>query len=51
VAKKSPIRSMTDEEWNELVEYWKSPKKWYVSSQNLNSCVIHATCALHVFYN
>lgn len=28
VAKKSPIRSMTDEEWNELVEYWKSPKKW-----------------------
>jgi hypothetical protein len=32
VTKMSPIRSMTDKQWNDLVEYWKSLKKWYVSS-------------------
>jgi hypothetical protein len=26
VPKTSPIRSMTDQEWNELVEYWKTSK-------------------------
>ncbi|PUZ39078.1 hypothetical protein GQ55_9G252900 [Panicum hallii var. hallii] len=26
VPKTSPIRSITDQEWNELVEYWKTPK-------------------------
>lgn len=28
VTKTSPIRSMSNEEWNDLVEYWKSPKGW-----------------------
>jgi predicted aldo/keto reductase-like oxidoreductase len=27
VSKSSPIKSMTDEQWNDLVESWKRPKK------------------------
>ncbi|XBH55726.1 hypothetical protein VPH35_077750 [Triticum aestivum] len=35
VTKTSPVRSMTDEQWNELVESWKDPKKWrYVELKN-----------------
>jgi hypothetical protein len=31
VIKTSPVRLMTDHEWNELVEYWKTPKRmvWF----------------------
>ncbi|XP_025826583.1 uncharacterized protein LOC112901927 isoform X2 [Panicum hallii] len=34
VPKTSPIRSMTDQEWNELVEYWKTPKGMEISQKN-----------------
>jgi hypothetical protein len=30
VSKSSPIKSMTDEQWNDLVESWKRQKRWYI---------------------
>ena len=30
--KTSPVRSMTDDQWNELAESWKDPQKWYIYS-------------------
>jgi hypothetical protein len=28
VPKTSPVISMTNEQWDELVEHWKNEKKW-----------------------
>ena len=27
VTKTSPVKSMTDTQWNDLVEFWKTPQK------------------------
>jgi hypothetical protein len=34
VPKTSPVKSMSNEKWLQLVESWKSPKKWYVCSES-----------------
>ncbi|TVU40488.1 hypothetical protein EJB05_13955, partial [Eragrostis curvula] len=28
VSKTSPVKSLTDEQWNQLLEIWKDPKRW-----------------------
>ena len=41
VMKTSPVRSMTDEQWNELVESWKDAKKmvhFFLETNNILSC-------------
>ncbi|PVH48052.1 hypothetical protein PAHAL_4G228500 [Panicum hallii] len=37
VSKSSPIKSMTDEQWNDLVESWKRPKKMETCQKNKNN--------------
>ncbi|KAL6602752.1 hypothetical protein ACP70R_043113 [Stipagrostis hirtigluma subsp. patula] len=34
VRKNSPIKAMTDQQWNDLVEYWKNPKKMETCEKN-----------------
>jgi hypothetical protein len=51
VRKTSPIRSMTNEQWNDLEEYWKNPKKMVHFVLKAKLLLIHATLthALHAF--
>ncbi|XP_045087092.2 uncharacterized protein [Aegilops tauschii subsp. strangulata] len=37
VRRTSPVPSMTDEQWNELVESWKDPKKMGICETNKNN--------------
>ncbi|XP_040254793.1 uncharacterized protein [Aegilops tauschii subsp. strangulata] len=37
VTRTSPVPSMTDEQWNELVESWKDPKKMGICETNKNN--------------
>ncbi|TVU09105.1 hypothetical protein EJB05_42546, partial [Eragrostis curvula] len=34
VSKSSPVKSMSDEQWNALVEIWKNPKKMEICEKN-----------------
>ncbi|PVH66101.1 hypothetical protein PAHAL_1G149300 [Panicum hallii] len=41
VSKSSPIKSMTDEQWNDLVESWKRPKKMHHHTTGSRSYLVH----------
>ncbi|PVH32132.1 hypothetical protein PAHAL_9G326200 [Panicum hallii] len=41
VSKSSPIKSMTDEQWNDLVESWKRPKKMHHHTTGSRSYPVH----------
>ena len=51
VTRTSPVPSMTDEQWNELVESWKDPKKMvcFFLQTDLAFYMLSRDCALHVF--
>lgn len=57
VTKTSPIKCMTDIQWNNLVEYWKDPKKMVCSMLKVNifmplyymlNLVVYLTCVLYM---
>ena len=49
VMKTSPVHSMSDKQWIDLVESWKTPKKWYVFFPKTELLHVHPTVrrALH----
>jgi len=52
VPKTSPVKSTSNEDWIELVELWKTPKKWYVLPKNelLLSTLYFATPLTCILY-
>jgi len=49
VMKTSPVHSMSDKQWIDLGESWKTPKKWYVFFPKTELLHVHPTVrrALH----
>ena len=45
VPKTSPMTSMTDKQWDELVEHWKIEKKMVISSNYATSHHVDFICA------
>jgi len=42
VMKTSPVHSMSDKQWIDLVESWKTPKRWEISTMVMN--LMHLIC-------
>ena len=42
IPKESPVRTMTNLEWIELVQHWMNPESIFSPLRNQSCCIVHA---------